>query len=90
MGYNGAGKTTLISILLKLLSVEEGKVFFDGQDLARLNEREYQRRWGVVMQDFTGKDQSLLLPLGQHYPFLLKFFRGFPVIKWKNVENMKN
>lgn len=62
VGYNGAGKTTLIHILLKLLSVEPGKVFFDGQDLACLNEREYQRLWSTVMQDF----RMFAMPLSRY------------------------
>ena len=52
VGYNGAGKTTLVQILLKLLSVEKGRVFFEGRDLAGLDETGYQRLWSTVMQDF--------------------------------------
>ena len=52
VGYNGAGKTTLIHILLKLLPCAPNTVFFCGQDLAQLNEAEYQRMWGAVLQDF--------------------------------------
>lgn len=40
VGPSGSGKTTMLSILAALLSPTSGQVFIDGQDLARMNERQ--------------------------------------------------
>lgn len=38
LGANGAGKTTLISILVKILSPQQGRVLFDGKDIRELGQ----------------------------------------------------
>lgn len=43
VGPSGSGKTTLLSILAALLTPSSGQVLIDGQNLARLNERERVR-----------------------------------------------
>ena len=60
-GKSGCGKSTLLHIIGGLEPVSQGRVFLDGQDLARLVEPELTRfrrdRVGVVFQSFN------LLPL---------------------------
>ncbi|PWH15181.1 MAG: ABC transporter ATP-binding protein [Anaerolineae bacterium] len=43
VGPSGSGKTTMLSILAALLTPTSGQVLIDGQDLARMNERERVR-----------------------------------------------
>jgi ABC-2 type transport system ATP-binding protein len=52
LGPNGAGKTTTISILAGLLEPDEGKVLFDGVDIAR-DPIATRRRLGVVPQEIA-------------------------------------
>jgi putative ABC transport system ATP-binding protein len=43
VGPSGSGKTTLLSILAALLSPTSGQVLIDGQDFARMNDKERVR-----------------------------------------------
>ncbi len=43
VGPSGSGKTTLLSILAALLTPTSGRVFIDGQELSRMNERQRVR-----------------------------------------------
>ncbi|MCS6994049.1 MAG: ABC transporter ATP-binding protein [Anaerolineales bacterium] len=43
VGPSGSGKTTMLSILAALLTPTSGQVLIDGQDLAKMNERERVR-----------------------------------------------
>jgi putative ABC transport system ATP-binding protein len=40
VGPSGSGKTTMLSVLAALLSPTSGQVLIDGQDLARMNEKQ--------------------------------------------------
>jgi len=40
VGPSGSGKTTMLSILAALLQPSEGQIVLDGQDLAKMNEKE--------------------------------------------------
>lgn len=40
VGPSGSGKTTMLSILAALLSPTSGQILIDGQDLARMNEKQ--------------------------------------------------
>jgi ATP-binding cassette subfamily B protein len=52
VGENGAGKTTLVKLLSRLYEPDEGRILLDGQDLKAYDVVEYQRRIGVIFQDF--------------------------------------
>ena len=36
MGSSGSGKTTLVNLLLHFFQVEDGMIFFDGQDINKI------------------------------------------------------
>ena len=53
-GHSGAGKSTLLSLMLRRFTPSEGTVRVNGQDLARLRERQLpllRRAIGMVFQD---------------------------------------
>jgi len=51
VGASGAGKSTLLRLLLGLEQPNEGKVLFDGKDLAKLDPRKVRRQMGTVLQN---------------------------------------
>lgn len=51
VGPSGCGKSTIMSLILGLLRPTEGRILIDGQDLSRMNLRQYRQAVGVVTQD---------------------------------------
>lgn len=51
VGPSGCGKSTLLRLLLKFESPQAGAIYFDGQDLGRLDVEAVRRQMGVVLQD---------------------------------------
>jgi phospholipid/cholesterol/gamma-HCH transport system ATP-binding protein len=74
IGESGCGKKVLLKTIIGLLRPSRGKVFFDGNDLASLGEREltFQRtRFGFLFQqaalfDSMTIEQNVAFPLRQH------------------------
>lgn len=63
VGASGCGKSTLARILAGLYRPTEGKVLFDGHDLARLELKSLRRQIGVVFQSpalFAGSIRSAI------------------------------
>jgi phospholipid/cholesterol/gamma-HCH transport system ATP-binding protein len=53
IGESGCGKTVLLKHMIGLLKPDLGEVFFDGEDIARMNEKELnqvRRRFGMLFQ----------------------------------------
>lgn len=54
VGESGSGKTTLGRSILRLIEPSEGEVYFEGQDILRLDPRDFRmirRRMQIVFQD---------------------------------------
>ena len=55
LGHSGAGKSTFLKMILREEKPTEGAVYVNGQDVARIRERDIpylRRQMGVVFQDF--------------------------------------
>ena len=76
IGESGCGKTVLLKTFIGLIKPTKGSVFFDGNDLAKLDEQELNRqriRFGFVFQQAALFDsmtvaQNVAFPLRQHRP----------------------
>ena len=54
IGKSGAGKTTLLSLLSGLASPGEGKILYEGQDVAKIDKYTFRSKYiGVVFQSFN-------------------------------------
>ena len=51
VGRTGAGKTSLFGALLRLTELDEGKVFIDGIDVARIGLTDLRSSVAVIPQD---------------------------------------
>lgn len=51
VGPTGSGKSTLLRLLLRFYDVDEGRVFFDGQDVRELNLRDLRAAVSLVSQE---------------------------------------
>ncbi|ANF94951.1 ABC transporter ATP-binding protein [Paenibacillus bovis] len=64
VGHNGSGKSTLIKLLMKLYQQSAGRILVNGQDINHWNIEDYQRRIGVVFQDFVQYEMSVRQNIG--------------------------
>ena len=54
IGKSGAGKTTLLSLLSGLAAPKEGKIIYDGKDIAKIDKYTFRSKYiGVVFQSFN-------------------------------------
>lgn len=51
VGASGCGKSTLLRLLLGFEAPQQGRIFFDGQDLSGLDLEAVRRQLGVVLQN---------------------------------------
>ncbi|KFY33716.1 hypothetical protein V494_07375 [Pseudogymnoascus sp. VKM F-4513 (FW-928)] len=60
VGFSGSGKSTVTSLLLRLYDPTEGSVLLDGRDIRDLNVRQVRSLIGIVQQESTLLDRSIL------------------------------
>jgi ATP-binding cassette subfamily B multidrug efflux pump len=51
VGRSGAGKSTIVNLLLRFYDVEAGRIFIDGQDIAKITQNSLREHIGMVTQD---------------------------------------
>ncbi len=51
IGPNGSGKTSLLKLLYRLLSPQQGEIFYEGTPIRQMNRAEIARRIAVVPQE---------------------------------------
>ena len=51
VGSSGSGKSTLFRLLIGFEEAEMGNIYYDGQDLSKVDIREVRRQTGVVLQN---------------------------------------
>ena len=59
VGGTGGGKSTLLKLLLRFLDPQQGRILFDGVDIATLDPAALRRRIGYVAQDSFLTDGTL-------------------------------
>ena len=53
VGESGCGKSTVVSLLLRFYDVEKGRILVDGVDIREYNLPQLRRMMGLVMQEPT-------------------------------------
>lgn len=51
VGASGAGKSSLVSLLLRLYTLEEGRILIDDQDISDVTQESLRRQIGMVTQE---------------------------------------
>ena len=60
VGPSGSGKSTLINLMLGFETPEQGAIYYNGQDLSKLDLTAVRRQLGVVLQDARITSASLM------------------------------
>lgn len=68
VGPSGSGKSTLAMLLLGLLPLDEGEIFYDGIPLSTLNFPTLRRQFGVVLQSIDLFSGSIRHNIAAHDP----------------------
>lgn len=59
VGHSGGGKTTVTMLLLRFMDINSGQILINGQDIAKLNQRELRSIIAYVPQDASLFHRSL-------------------------------
>jgi ATP-binding cassette subfamily B protein len=51
VGHSGGGKTTLTKLIMRLMDVDKGKIFIDGQDISKVRQEDLRKHLAYVPQD---------------------------------------
>lgn len=68
VGATGSGKSTIIKLLTKLYDNYRGKIYIDGQDLARLDSNKVRELIALVPQEIVLFEGSILFNLTLDHP----------------------
>jgi ATP-binding cassette subfamily B multidrug efflux pump len=60
IGRSGAGKSTLVKLLLRFYEIEKGHIYIDGQDIAGVTQESLRASIGLVTQDTSLLNRSVL------------------------------
>lgn len=60
VGFSGSGKTTFVNLLLRFFDVESGKIFIDGQDIAKVTQQSLHQSIAMIPQDTSLFHRSLM------------------------------
>ncbi len=60
VGHSGGGKSTLFALLQRFYDVQTGRILIDGQDIARVTQASLREAIGVVPQDISLFQRSVL------------------------------
>ena len=68
VGGTGSGKSTLLKLLLRFISPDQGRILFDGQNIAEINSAALRKQLGYVAQDPFLTDGSIAdnIAYGEH------------------------
>jgi len=64
VGLNGVGKTTLVKLITRLYDPTEGKIMWNGINIAEFDPSEYRERIGAIYQDFMHYELSAMENIG--------------------------
>jgi ATP-binding cassette subfamily C protein len=64
VGTSGSGKSTILRLLLGFETPETGSIYYDGQDLSRLDVNAVRRQLGVVLQNGQLQSASIFDIIG--------------------------
>ncbi|MFK5880887.1 MAG: ABC transporter ATP-binding protein [Sulfurospirillum sp.] len=97
IGANGAGKTTLLRAISGLLRAKSGKIYFEGNDIIKLESHDVAKLGVVQIPEGRGLFSTLSvednLRLGAYmrnddmiYNDIVKIYDRFPILKEKSQE----
>ena len=68
VGLNGAGKTTLVKLICGFYDPTDGEVLLNGEDIRKLNRRDYYKFFSAVFQDFSMLEATVAENISQMSP----------------------
>jgi len=85
IGPNGSGKSTLLRTISRILKPHRGKIFLDGENIARMRHKEFAQKIAVVSQtlEVTGMTVQEYILLGR-----LPYFRKYQFFETNNDEDI--
>lgn len=60
IGPSGAGKTTIVDLMLRLFKPDEGQILIDGQEVERVELKDWRKNIGYVSQDIFLKNDTIV------------------------------